>query len=897
MTTRPALLALLSLAACSEPIYCGHDDLLYRDPVRDRCVCRSDDQDFVIVSLPDGGETPSCAPGRGDAGTDAGPGPAGLVIALEPTAPRTLDDLRAIIVTEPTDPLGRAITYDYRWLRDGARVDGQTTSTLPHELTRKHETWTVEITPLADGIPGAAARATVEIANTPPTLGTVGLSDYRPIVGDTLFARAGTTADADGDVVTVEYQWRRGITPVGGTAVFSDLVADSEVSVTATPADDESTGAGVTAGPAIVLADTTRWRQLEPNTWTTGGGWVVHDLANERLVVLVAYDERGADDAQLWEYSLPPSGRGSFVRLHPSGTRPIGIGGFTVYDHGNRRIVGGLGVGPGDSASGRVWALDVSRRGSESFIALAPSGDAPSMRLFSAATYDHANRRVLVQGGWDTTRDLDELWSLDVQSPGVERWTRLGATGLAIANGCLAIDEDSGALVLVGGSVSAPGDVFLPRGGAFRLRALDGTWEERPLAGVATAGPTCLSQDGTLRVLSGRRDDRGVERVEVDLDLATMESRIVGDAPPTVMGLLAETASGRVVLWPGATGDGSERLLSVMAETERGRFEALEQPGLRRPVAAAGAAFTSSATSWFEISHGRALGAAVADSWRWESGSWTRLSIPPDSETSGQPEPRYEGPLVDALGSRDDIVLLGGRRSDSALADMRLWTRRVRGGEWVERTVAAGGSPSARSGGVVLPCTGWMYAGGRLSSGALTRETWVSSCPGAAIRGCSWARGPDLPTTREAAALASDDQRTLLFGGRDDTGALASMVAMGTGCGPGSSWSVPTVTGSVPSARWGASFTAVEPPLGTSAATFILYGGADGTRFASDTHVLDRSGTSAYAWRPLVVDGESPPPRAAHAATWDRINRRVLVYGGANTAYQLGDLWELRIRD
>src|SRR5690606_14957307 len=129
----------------------------------------------------------------------------------------------------------------------------------------------------------------VTIGNTPPVIASVGLDSYRPVLGETIVAFAGPTYDADGDGVTVRYAWLRNDEVIEGQV--SNRLDTSRVPVEpgdrirveATVSDGEA-GHTVSAGPAIVLADVTRWRQLLPHGAPPRASFVAFDSAHRRVI-------------------------------------------------------------------------------------------------------------------------------------------------------------------------------------------------------------------------------------------------------------------------------------------------------------------------------------------------------------------------------------------------------------------------------------------------------------------------------------------------------------------------------------------------------------------------------------------------------------------------------------
>ncbi|MFN2227124.1 MAG: kelch repeat-containing protein [Anaerolineae bacterium] len=125
-----------------------------------------------------------------------------------------------------------------------------------------------------------------------------------------------------------------------------------------------------------------------------------------------------------------------------------------------------------------VWALDVTTPGSESWTKLNPAGPWPPPRAWHTAVYDHDGRRMIVYGGHSFHYDFDDAWILDL-TPGAETWSQLQPGGTAIGPRrfhSAVYDSARDQMVVFGGS----------RGG----RMLNDTWA----LDLATPGSESWSQ-------------------------------------------------------------------------------------------------------------------------------------------------------------------------------------------------------------------------------------------------------------------------------------------------------------------------------------------------------------------------------------------------------------------
>ncbi len=184
---------------------------------------------------------------------DANHAPGGVGIRLLPEAPRTGDNLLVEITDQAIDPdEGDAVTYRVAWRRNGELVEGLDQSWVGAEQTQSGETWEVELTPTDGRLDGEPARASVQVANTPPVV-TVTISPEAPTTVDALVAEV-DAEDADGDEVQLTWSWSR-----SGEVMAQDTeqVPSTETrvgdvwEVSVTPADGDEEGAPASASVVI----------------------------------------------------------------------------------------------------------------------------------------------------------------------------------------------------------------------------------------------------------------------------------------------------------------------------------------------------------------------------------------------------------------------------------------------------------------------------------------------------------------------------------------------------------------------------------------------------------------------------------------------------------------------
>jgi hypothetical protein len=128
-------------------------------------------------------------------------------------------------------------------------------------------------------------------------------------------------------------------------------------------------------------------------------------------------------------------------------------------------------------------------------------------------------------------------------------------------------------------------------------------------------------------------------------------------------------------------------------------------------------------------------------------------------------------------------------------------------------------------------------------------------------------------------------QRMVVFGGfvsgsNAVLSTLQTMTLDGT-----ATWSTLALGGG-PGARFGHS-AIVDAPGGR----MIVFGGQN-LGSLNDLWSLD---LSVPSWAALIPAGAPPPPRFGHAAVFDRVRRRMIVFGGFDGSSYLNDVWVLSL--
>ncbi len=182
--------------------------------------------------------------------------PSAPEVTIEPSDPRTSDDLRAVVVTPSTDPDGDAVTYTYRWRRSSAVIATLTSDIVPAAYTAKGEDWEVEVIP-GDGFgSGPAGTASVAIANTPPELTAVTIAPSSGYSSTTFHCMPSGFYDADGDAESYLYTWLADGAVIegaeGATYVPVGMKHGQTLQCEVTPVDGTDQGEPVRSGEATI---------------------------------------------------------------------------------------------------------------------------------------------------------------------------------------------------------------------------------------------------------------------------------------------------------------------------------------------------------------------------------------------------------------------------------------------------------------------------------------------------------------------------------------------------------------------------------------------------------------------------------------------------------------------
>lgn len=851
--------------------------------------------------------------GQGDAGPDADGGfsaPSTPVVRIRPESPVSTDDLEMEIATESLDPLDAGpIAYRIEWRRGEAATD-ISTATVAAAETAKGEVWTVRVTPIAAGDrEGAAGTASVTIGNLPPTLGSAGLSHYRPVEGEALEVVTAGLLDGDGDPTSVTCTWLLDGAPIPDEQARR-LVLDerfppgSRIKAQVTPRDvDGAEGESVETGEALVLEDTVRFRQLAPErSYAFGGGAVVYD-APHRRALLIQYDEE-APHVRLWEYALLESG-GRWIELHPSGTEPALVFPSVVVDEPNHRLlfIGATGELTTTLGPLAVSALDLSVRGGERWQSLSPTGTPPSGRILPSVGADPERDRVLLYGGvvpsGSEAAALTDLHTLDIPAPGAEAWTRveLSASGPQVVGATVLVDPGRDRGLLVGGATAELGAIDSIY--TLDLNDLaDGVSASGTLLPVALLGAASFvdtSADRALIAWGGTGPATGwtVSSAIYELSLETLEvSALSGSAASPSGGfhgfLAADRyAPGRLIANTGGAVPLGTEVSLYATDRAASAFTPVEVMGVTVPRAVQGA-FASADRDGLLLFGGR--DSQVTDQvWRFGAAGWTATTAAADVASGRSPGAR----LGASIPRFEGAMWVFGGRTDTEDAEGTVWMLRptaAGAAEWVERPVpSADIVPGSQESPFDVSCASEGFG---LFHGGNSNDVSLFQCNAG---GCSWsalAVPGTRPSIRSGAAVSAVGSEVVLFGG-----SRQSDVWLLEPCLPVPAWTAITPTGEAPPGRLDHRMLLL-PEAEAGVDRWLVHGGRDNSGALSDAWLLIRE-AGAFRWEPLALPAGDPVPdgRAHHALVWDAARSRVLVYGGTTAGFSASarsDLWELR---
>jgi len=367
-----------------------------------------------------------------DGGTDSGSASITLdnreptisgAVSLTPATPSVTDTLTCAATGVDDD--GDTVTLSYAWTVGATSVG---TGTTLSGAFSAGDVVTCTVTP-DDGkgaSSGTASSASVTIQNTAPTLSSVTLTPSGPRTNDTLTAN-GSTSDADGDTVTIQWDFYVGSTLVqsGSSSTLSGASwfdKNDTVYVIGTPSDGTTPGSSVTSATVTVLNTAPGAPSVSVSPTAPAEG--VDDL-------LCSVDvASGDDDADTVTYSAAWTVNGAAF----SGSGTTVFTGDTVF--------------ASDTTAGDVWVCTVT-----------PSdGDDDGATDSATVTVESALDDLIVDGTTETlsagTYAYDEVQVINGGTLVIEGVVELDANSFYVEIGATVDGDGEGA---AGGALNAVG--------------------------------------------------------------------------------------------------------------------------------------------------------------------------------------------------------------------------------------------------------------------------------------------------------------------------------------------------------------------------------------------------------------------------------------------------------
>ncbi len=465
---------------------------------------------------------------------------------------------------------------------------------------------------------------------------------------------------------------------------------------------------------------------------------------------------------------------------------------------------------------------------------------APPVRADHSAVWDPIGHRMVVFGGqdWGVTATT---WTLSLDSPA---WTELLPSGIAPAprrNHTAIWDEAQSRMIVFGGTngVATFDDVY----------ALDlvgtPTWSSLAPAGTAPrrSGHAAVYaiQRNSMIVFGGSDGEVFANDVwELTLSGAPAWTHlVVAGTPPAARagsGAVWDALHHRVIVFGGRNGSG------ILNDTW-----SLDLSGT---------------PTWSPLTP---AGAGPVDRTHFTA----TLDAPPG-------------------GVQDRMIVFGGNLSGAVYSDTYALSLSGAPGTETWSVVTTAHQPPARANHAAI----YVRDSGRLvmfggSDGAAYRgETWQIDIDAATPDWSPFPVAQDRPSPRARHRAIVDEARgrMIVYGGIQRSNVLNDVWSLdlaGT-----SVWTALAPSGSTPPGRY-----AHAAVYDAARERMVMFGGATESGFANDAWALALSGSPA--WAELTPSGTPPAPRLAHAAIYDPMGDRMIVFGGHGGGTSYGDTWEL----
>jgi hypothetical protein len=267
------------------------------------------------------------------------------------------------------------------------------------------------------------------------------------------------------------------------------------------------------------------------------------------------------------------------------------------------------------------------------------------------------------------------------------------------------------------------------------------------------------------------------------------------------------------------------------------------------------------------------------DAWELSLGgspAWNQIS-----PSGTPPSPRNaSGGMFDS--ARNRLVVFGGFTASVGRSN-EVWSLDFSGSPSWTQLLPGGTLPDGRTGWAVYdaPRDRMLHYGG-----VAANELWALSFSGSPV----WAQiAPWGPTPSErywfAEAYDQPRGRLVVFGGKSVNDVIGDLWTLDLA--PDGQWTPLVAAGTPPGARYVASM--IYDPVRERA---ILFGGL-ANEDMNDVWALSLNGSPA--WTQLNPAGAPPPARDNHPAIYDPVRDRMIVFGGSGPGNNLADTWALSL--